>query len=320
MKRCLLGKRLGWPNRFGALILFWAMAGPLFGQSPIRGDEIPANLASQLPYANFVKGKSIKAQKTLRMPQSPYLIIYVATGRTAEPEMWSGDPADGISARLFVYNVFGRVIEPQQTNEVNRQLGADKHYEPEFCGGLGSLAPADFKLEGNKITLAQFYAPGTARDNCQWELVVANGRVGAQKKGAGDSGLAAAVAKERAQLNQQAVKLYQSQQFNEAIYRWEELYGYWLNGPYARAGPYDEILNNLGFAYHRLKLYREAEKILLQCKQSYPARKIVYLNLADLYRDVRNKPLASAYYRRFIAFSPYGPQRSYAEGELKKLQ
>jgi tetratricopeptide (TPR) repeat protein len=282
--------------------------------------DLPPNLAAQPQYATFVRGRTLKAQKALRLPQSNFVLIYVAVGRTEEPEMWSGDPADGLEARIFVYDLATRAIHPGQTTELNRQLGADQHYDGNFCGGLGSLAPADFKLVGNRITLDQFYAPGTARDNCAWEITVASGRVVAQKKGAGDSGLASVVAKERADLNQKAVLLYQARQVDDAIYLWEELYGYWLNGPYSTAGPYDEILNNLGFAYHRLKLYKEAEQLLVECKRNFPARKIVYLNLADLYRDMQNRPAAVQHYQQFLRLGVSEAQRAYAQAELKKLQ
>jgi tetratricopeptide (TPR) repeat protein len=297
------------------------LGAPLLGQARPAGlVDLPPNLAAQPPYAAFVRGKVIKTQKALRLPQSNFVLVYVAVGRTQEPEMWSGDPADGLDARIFVYDLATRAILPGPTIELNRQLGADQHYDGNFCGGLGSLAPADFRLEGNRVALSQFYAPGTARDNCAWEIVLAGGRVVAQKKGAGDSGLASVVAKERADLNQRAVRLYQARQVDEAIYVWEELYGYWLNGPYSTAGPYDEILNNLGFAYHRLKLYKPAEQVLLECKRHFPARKIVYLNLADLYRDMQNRPAARQYYQQFLRLDVSEAQRAYAQAELKKLQ
>jgi hypothetical protein len=308
--------------RVTLLGLWWLVASLALARPAPARDELPANLAAQPAYQAFVKQRSIQAQKALRLPNSPYLFILVQLTRLADAGLWSPDPADGIDAQLFVYHLFSKQIDPTLTQQFNTALGATKHYDPDFCGGLGSLAPADFVVSGDRLRLTQFYAPGTERSNCQVEIGLRNGLPVLFKPGTSlaSTSLATEVAKERARQNAEAVRLFQLKRTTEAVYLWEELYGHWLNGPYATAGPYDEILNNLGFAYHQLKLYKQAETVLRQCQRSFPQRKIVYLNIADLYRDMGNRAAARHFYRQFAQLGVSEAQKKYAEQQAALLK
>lgn len=278
-------------------------------------------LQTQPAYQNFTAGKNILHQKALVVPGSPFAIVLVAVRRTEDVANWSQDPADGIHARLFAYDLTSRKVDEAQTNMLNQQIGADKFYDPDYCGGLGSLAPDEFKSDDKRLIITRFYAAGTMRSNCTDEIVYVGGKLYLQKSRAVDTGLGAEVGKERLALNQQALQLYQQGNLQGAIGIWEQLYSYWQNGPYATAGPMDEILNNLGFAYYKIKDFRKSEKVLLDCKKGFPNRAVVDLNLADLYRDDGQVSEAIKYYQTFLQ-SPNltANQMAYAKRQLDMLK
>lgn len=272
-------------------------------------------------YQNFVAGKNILHQKALQVPNSPFVIVLVAVRRTEDVANWSQDPADGIHARLFAYNLTGGEIDEAQSDMLNRQIGADKFYDPDYCGGLGSLTPNNFTADDNRLILTRFYAAGTMRSNCTDVIVYNNGKLFLQKERTVDTGLGAEVAKERVAMNAQALQLYREGNIRGAINIWEQLYSFRQNGPFATAGPMDEILNNLGFAYYKIKDFRKAEQILLECKRDFPDRAIVNLNLADLYRDDGQLSEAVKYYRAFLQFPNLTPQQiAYARQQLEVLK
>jgi tetratricopeptide (TPR) repeat protein len=278
-------------------------------------------LHTQPAYQHFTTGKNILYQKALIVPHSPFMIVLVAVRRTEDVANWSQDPADGIHARLFAYDLINRRIDEEQSDMLNQQIGADKFYDPDYCGGLGSLNPDDFKVDNKRLIMRRFYAAGTIRSNCSDEIVYSNGKLFIQKERVVDTGLGAEVGKERMAANQQALQLYQQGNILGAIAIWEQLYGYWQNGPYATAGPMHEILNNLGFAYYKIKDFRKSEKILLECKKAFPDRAIVSLNLADLYRDDGQVSEAIKYYEAFLE-SPNltANQIAYAKQQLDALK
>lgn len=278
-------------------------------------------LNTQPAYQNFVVKKTILYQKVLQVPQSPFAVVLVAVRRTDDVANWSQDPADGIHARLFVYDLTANQIDSLQSETLNYQIGAEKFYNPDYCGGLGSLRPDDFQADDRRIILRRFYAPGTMRANCSDEIVFLNGKLYLQKERVVDTGLGAEVAKQRAAMNQQALLLYQQGDLQGAIHIWEQLYDAWQNGPYATAGPMDEVLNNLGFAYYKQKDFRRAEQLFLACKQNFPNRAIVQLNLADLYRDDGQISEAIKYYQTFLKFPNLtANQIAYAKKQIELLK
>lgn len=278
------------------------------------------DLIGQSAYQNFTAGKNILYQKALQVPQSPFAVVLVAVRRTEDVANWSQDPADGIQARLFAYRLSDGMIDEAQSEMLNAQIGADKFYDPDYCGGLGSLKPEDFKADEQRLILTRFYSPGTMRANCGDEIVYLNGKLYLQKQRAVDTGLAAEIAKERLAMNRQALLLYQQGNIREAIAVWEQLYDIWQNGPYATAGPMDEVLNNLGFAYYKIKDFGKAERLLLACKQNFPDRALVNLNLADLYRDEGQISEAVKYYQIFLQFPNLtAAQIAYAKRQLELL-
>jgi tetratricopeptide (TPR) repeat protein len=277
-------------------------------------------LTGQPTYSSFIKGKKLLTARALHLPQSNYWLAFIVLERSEEQDLWSPDKADRTTAKIFVYDMVNRGIDEKLTDYVNIQLGADKYYAPNFCGGLGSLAEKDYKIVGNKITLTQFYAPATERSNCATEIVFKNGQILIQKLGVEDTGLETSTGKERSLLNQKALALLKAGKIQEAILIWEDLYGQWLHSAFPKAGNPDEMLNNLGFAYWKLKMYVEAEKILLECKKNFPQRKAVYINLADVYRDMKKKKEAIAYYQQFINLEVSEQQKRYATTELEKLK
>lgn len=278
-------------------------------------------LASDPTYINMVRGgKKQMLAKALNLPKTNYWLAFVVAERTEDQDLWSPDKADRTVGKIFVYNALNKLIEPTLTVYVNAQLGADKYYEPNFCGGLGSLEEKDYKIIGDKIVLTQFYAPATERSNCATEIVFRNGQIVVQKLRIEDTSLETTTGKERKLLNQKALDLLKAGKTNDAILIWEDLYGEWLHGAFPRAGNPDEVLNNLGFAYWKLKMYAEAEKILLECKKNFPQRKAVYVNLGDLYRDMKRKKDAILHYEQFIALGVTQQQQYYASGEIKRLK
>jgi tetratricopeptide (TPR) repeat protein len=277
-------------------------------------------IATQSSYSNFIKGRKVLEAKALNLPNSPYWLVLVALERTEDQELWSMDKADRTQAKIFVYEQVKKQIDEKLTEELNGKLGWDRYYDPLFCGGLGSLSANDFKIVASKITLTQFYAPATERSNCALEIVFKNNQIIVQKLGTEDTSLETITAKERVIANQKALELLNKGKTNEAILIWEDLYGYWLHGPFPKAGKVEEVLNNLGFAYWKLKMYPEAEKILLECKKNYPQRKSVYVNLGDLYRDLKRKNEAILYYQQFINMGVSEQQKNYANAEIKKLK
>ncbi|WP_448520279.1 tetratricopeptide repeat protein [Rhodoflexus sp.] len=285
----------------------------------LHGQNIELN--TQPAYQNFVTGKNILHQKALLVPNSPFALVLVAIRRTEDVANWSQDPADGIHARLFAYDLTNKRIDEAQSEMLNRQMGSDKFYEPDYCGGLGSLAPDDFKADGQRIVITRFYAAGTARSNCTDEIIYSNGQLFLQKERAIDTGLGAEVAKERIAMNQQALQRYQQGDIQGAISIWEQLFSYWQNGPFATAGPMDEVMNNLGFAYYKIKDFRKAEQLLLECKKNFPNRSIINLNLADLYRDDGQISEAIKYYEVFLQASNLSAnQIAYAKRQLEMLK
>ncbi len=297
--------------------IFSLFVSSLFAQQPNFHFGL---LASQTSYSSFIKGKKLLTARALNLPQSNYWLAFIVVERTEEQELWSPDKADRTSAKIFVYDMVNKAVNEKLTTAVNAQLGADKYYEPNFCGGLGSLEEKDYKLVGNKITLIQYYAPATERSNCATEILFQNGQIVIQKLGTEDTGLEASTGKERNLLNQKALALLNAGKTQEAILIWEDLYGEWRHGAFPKAGNPQEMLNNLGFAYWKLKMYAEAEKILVECKKNFPQRKSVYVNLGDLYRDMKKKSEAIAHYQQFISLGVTDPQKNYATAEIRKLK
>ncbi|SFF54899.1 tetratricopeptide repeat protein [Thermoflexibacter ruber] len=289
-------------------------------QPPKKQDFSFEELYRQRTYRNFIGTKKLLIAKALHLPASTYWLVLAAVERTEDRELWSMDKADRTEAKIFVYEQQSKQIDEKLTEAINIKLGWDKYYEPLFCGGLGSLAEKDFKIVGNKITLTQFYAPATERSNCTVEILFRNGEVVVQKLGLEDTSLEAITAKERTLANQKALALLHAGKTHEAVLIWEDLYVEWKHGAFPKAGAVDEVLNNLGFAYWKLNMYPEAEKILLECKKNFPQRKSVYLNLADLYRDMKKKNEAVFHYQQFINMGVTELQKNYASKEIKKLQ
>jgi tetratricopeptide (TPR) repeat protein len=277
-------------------------------------------LSNEVAYSNFIKNKKLVVAKALNLPFTNYWLAFVAVERTEEQDLWSADKADRTEARIFVYDFAKKMMASKLTDEVNNKMGANKFYDPLFCGGLGSMDERDFKIEGSKIVLAQFYAAGTERSNCSSEIIFKNGKLVVQKYQKEDTSLETTTGRERKLRNQDALALLKVGKTNEAVLIWEELYGEWKNGAFPRAGAPDEVLNNLGFAYWKLKMYDEAEQILLECKQNFPARKMVYLNLGDLYRDMKNKQEAIAHYQEFLKLGATELQKKYVNAEIAKLK
>lgn len=278
-------------------------------------------LSADPTYTKMVSGgKKQLIAKALNLPKTNYWLAFVVAERAEDLDLWSPDKADRTVGRIFVYDALNKRLEPTLSAYVNAQLGADKYYEANFCGGLGSLEEKDYKIVGDKIVLTQFYAPATERSNCATEIVFRNGQIVVQKLSTEDTSLETATGKERKLLNQKALDLLKAGKTNDAIMIWEDLYGEWLHGAFPRAGTPDEVLNNLGFAYWKLKMYPEAEKILLECKKNFPQRKSVYLNLGDLYRDMKRKKEAILHYELFIAIGVTQQQQYYASEEIKRLK
>jgi hypothetical protein len=281
---------------------------------------LPPDLPVLAPYKTFVAGKKVIKQMAIRLPQSEFLLIYIGIERTEDKDMWSISPADATVAKIFVYHTQKHTIDVSATDHINKWLGADKFYQPNFCGGLGSLE--SWTVTNNKVVLSQTYAPASEIIDCTATIYFDGKNILTSKSPtvAATDGLAGIAAKERNQKNAEALKLLQAQKINEAIKIWQELYAYIKNGPYATEGKIDEFLNNLGFAYWKSKNYKEAEKILLECQTRFPTRYVVYVNLADVYRDMKNKKKAIEYYTKIKNSNLTDKQKKYAEAELKKLK
>lgn len=281
----------------------------------------PAELSTQPAYQEFTAGKKILYQKALAVPGSPFGILLVAVRRTEDVANWSQDPADGIHARLFAYRLADGQIDSQQTELLNQQVGAEKFYDFDHCGGLGSLRPENFAAQDNKLLLTRYYAAGTVRANCSDEIVFFNGKLLLQKQRTVDTGISAMVAQARKELHLKALQLYQQGNLEAALQIWEQLYSYWQYGPHATAGPVEEVLNNLGFVYYKLGNFSKAEELLLECRKNFPEKSIVVLNLADLYRDSGQLTEASKYYRQFLQFPHLSEEEiSYAKKQLELLK
>ena len=94
----------------------------------------------------------------------------------------------------------------------------------------------------------------------------------------------------------------------------------WTNHEYPEADFFAEPLNNLGFAYWSIKDYEQAEIVLMECKDYFPNRAIVYLNLGDLFRDLENKEQAVYHYNAFLESRAGTPEQNQrVQEELKKL-
>lgn len=277
-------------------------------------------LSNQAAYTNFIRNKKLVVARALNLPATNYWLAFIAVERTEDQDMWSADKADRTEGRIFVYDLANKIIESKLTDYVNSQLGASQFYDPQFCGGLGSLDEKDYKIVGSKIVITQFYAAGTERSNCASEILFKNGQIIVQKYQREDTSLETTTGKERALRNQDALTLMKAGKTNEAVLIWEELYGEWKHGAFPRVGVPDEVLNNLGFAYWKLKMYAEAEQILVECKQNFPARKMVYLNLGDLYRDMKKKQEALAHYQQFLKLGATAQQQKYVNTEITKLK
>lgn len=292
----------------------------ILAQTNNLSPDLVTNLQGLASYKTFIAGKKVMKQTAIQLPQSSFLLVYVGIERTADKEMWSISPADGIVAKIFVYDNQKRNIETTKTEQLNKLLGADKFYQPNFCGGLGSFET--WRVEKNKVILSQVYAPASEILDCSSEIYFdgKNILLSNTPNVVASDGLAGLAGKERNQKNEKALKLLQAQKLSEAIKIWEELYGYINNGSYSTEGKIDEFMNNLGFAYWKSKRYAEAEKVLLVCQTRFPTRYTVYINLADVYRDMKNKQKAIEYYTKITKFPVTAKQKEYANGELKKLK
>jgi hypothetical protein len=277
-------------------------------------------IAQDYHYLQFIRNRSVIFHKTLQLPASPFQLMLVMVHRDrSDSHLWSPDEADSREGRIFVLR-HGQT-DPELTEKLNQQLGARRFYEPDFCGGLGSLQAADFSIQGNAIRVKQFYAPGTARSNCTSLIIAKGSQLEVQKGESGQSGLAAEAGRQRNAMHQKALQWMQEQKYKEAAYLWEELYYYWRYGPYAAEGPAEEVLYHLALVYMRLQLYPAAEKILLESRRAFPANSRSELLLADLYRDIGRKAEAIRLYTSYAAKSNLTPaQRNYALGEIRKLQ
>jgi tetratricopeptide (TPR) repeat protein len=301
------------------LFRFLCCAFFLFTANFASSQNLPSNLAALPAYKNFVQSKKLLKQLPIQLPQSDFLLVYVATERTEDKESWSISPADGIVAKIFAYHQKTQAIDDKQTETLNKVLGADKFYFPNFCGGLGSFE--NWAIEGNKVVLVQVYAPASEIIDCKTyiffdgkNILVSNSPVVAT------NGLAGNVAAERNKKNEQALKLLQEKKQNEAIKIWEELYGYIKKGPYSTEGKIDEFMNNLGFVYWKAKRHKESEKVLLECLAGFPKRHVLYINLADLYRDMKNNKKAREFYGKVKTSNLGDKQKKYAAAERIKLK
>jgi tetratricopeptide (TPR) repeat protein len=300
---------------FGLIFLFLSLCSGLVAMA----QALPANFITNPLYQTFVNNQRLVKQLQLRLPQSDFLLLYTAIERTEDKEAWSISPADGTVAKIFAYHLKNQSIDAKQTESLNKQLGADRFYFPNFCGGLGSFE--NWQVETNKIVLTQVYAPASEIIDCKNYIYFDGKNILVSKNLPNVStGLAGNVAAERNQKNEQALKLLQSQKLNEAIKIWEELYGYIKNGSYATEGKIDEFMNNLGFAYWKAKRYKEAEKVLLECLTRFPKRHILFINLADLYRDMKNTKKAKEFYAKVKTSTLTDKQKKYATTESAKLK
>ncbi len=296
----------------------------LLGQTKAQTINLPPEFVAAPSYKNFINGQKISKQAIIQLPQSIYGLVYISVLRIVDKDNWSVSPADGLVAKVFVYNQTTKQIDQKETDQLNRILGADKFYQPNFCGGLGSFE--NWAVEHKKVVLSQVYAPASEIIDCVTYIffdgknIIVSKSPNNNSTNSNNSGLAGMVGKERNQKNAQALQLLKEQKTTQAIRIWQELYGYIKNGPYSTEGNIDEYLNNLGFAYWKNKQYKEAEKVLLECQTRFPAREILLINLADLYRDMKNKPLAIQYYRQIKNSKLNATQKKYAETELKKLK
>jgi TolA-binding protein len=291
----------------------------LFIANFASSQNLPSNFASLPTYKNFVQSKKLLKHLQIQLPQSDFLLVYVAIERTEDKDSWSISPADSMVAKIFAYHQKTQTIDEKQTEILNKLLGADKFYFPNFCGGLGSFE--NWVIEGSKIVLAQVYAPASEIIDCKnyiffdgKNILVSNSSVVAT------NGLAGNVAEERNKKNEEALKLLQDKKQNEAIKVWEELYAYIKKGPYSTEGKIDEFMNNLGFVYWKAKKYKESEKVLLECLARFPKRHVLYINLADLYRDMKNKGKAREFYGKVKTSNLGAKQKKYAATERKKLK
>ncbi len=285
----------------------------------VVAQNLPANFANLPVYQVFTQNQKLLKQLQIRLPQSDFLLVYVSIERTTDKENWSISPADGIVAKLFAYHLKNQTIDTKQTDQLNKLLGADKFYFPNYCGGLGSFE--NWAVEGNKVALSQVYAPASEIIDCK-NYIFFDGKniLVSNSPAVATDGLAGMAGKERNQKNEQALKLLQTNKLSEAIKIWEELYGYIKNGNYATEGKIDEFMNNLGFAYWKAKRHKEAEKVLLECLTRFPSRHVLYINLGDLYRDMKNKEKAMTYYSKVKTSKLTDKQKKYAATEQTKLK
>ncbi|TAD96010.1 MAG: hypothetical protein EAZ97_14735 [Bacteroidetes bacterium] len=132
---------------------------------------MPQNLLEQKECIVFLKGRNILSEKHLELPNSPYLLVYLAVQREEEQDRWSPDKADHISAKIFVYDLDTGKINEKLSLELNEKLGADKHYNLSFCGGLGSANLEKMEVVGNHIFIPQMYNPGTMPSTCYQKVI-----------------------------------------------------------------------------------------------------------------------------------------------------
>ncbi len=104
-----------------------------------------------------------------------------------------------------------------------------------------------------------------------------------------------------------------------AILLWERMHDEYQHGPYAFAGPWDEILNNLGYAYWVQGLFSDAESALVACKSLAPKRPVLYMNLGDLYRDMGRVDDARAAYEMFLKLESSPQKRAAVESAINSL-
>lgn len=292
----------------------------LFISSPIVAQHVlPTGIENLENYRKFVQGQKILSHKAIQLPQSPYTLLYVSVERQVDKDNWSNSPADGIIATIFVYNNNSKVIDKNMTDLLNKLLGGDKYYQPNFCGGLGSFE--NWEIQHNKVVLSQVYAPASEIIDCVTYIFFDGKNIMTSKNPVvSNEGMAGMAAKERNAKNTQALTLLQQKKIKEAIVIWKELYDYIKTGPYATEGKIDEFMNNLGFAYWKNKQYKEAEPVLLECYTRFPQREVLLINLGDLYRDMKNTKQATFYYQKIQTSKLSKQQKEYATKELKKLK
>lgn len=111
-------------------------------------------------------------------------------------------------------------------------------------------------------------------------------------------------------LNDKALRAFERGEIQEALGLWEKAYGLALL-PFIGLTANAEVINNLGFAYHKIARktrstaeYQKAVKYYKETIRVDKRRWQVYLNYADYYREVKNPRHAIENYELLLELNP----------------